>query len=321
MSYLENLDGVSLKPNETPGMDCSVVQTRHEGLYLVSTTDFFYPLVEDPYVQGRIACCNVLSDIYAMGVVDVDTMLMILGVSTDMTPNERDVSTTLVIQGFNDCAREANTNVTGGQTVLNPWPISGGVAKALVREDEMIRPIHALPGHKVVLTKPLGTQVAVNLMQWLKSEPAAWDRVKHVITAEQVRESYSTATESMARLNLEGAKLMHAHGARAGTDVTGFGIKGHAENLASSQTAKVDLVIDTLPLIRGTGEVDAALGNMFKLMAGLSAETSGGLMVCVPAENAQAFVDASSTPAWIIGEVVEGTGTARIADTPAIIHV
>ena len=52
-------------------MDCSVVKTRHEGLYLVSTTDFFYPLVEDPYVQGRIACCNVLSDMYAMGVVDV----------------------------------------------------------------------------------------------------------------------------------------------------------------------------------------------------------------------------------------------------------
>lgn len=302
-------------------MDCSVVKTRHEGLFLVSTTDFFYPLVADPYVQGRIACCNVLSDMYAMGVVDVDTMLMILGVSTDMTPEQRDVSTTLVIEGFNDCAREAGTSVTGGQTVMNPWPISGGVAKGLVREAEMIRPIHAQPGDVLVLTKPLGTQVAVNLMEWLESEPSWWDKVKGVISAEDARESYKTASESMARLNLEGARLMHTFGARAATDVTGFGIKGHAVNMAASQEAKVDILIDTLPCLKGTLAVDAAVGHMFKLKEGLSAETSGGLMVCVPAENGQKFVDAISTPAWVVGKVTEGTGTARIVDKPTLIEV
>jgi len=302
-------------------MDCSVVKTRHEGLYLVSTTDFFYPLVEDPYVQGRIACCNVLSDMYAMGVPEVDTMLMILGVSTDMTSHERDVTTTLVIQGFNDCAREAGTNVTGGQTVLNPWPISGGVAKALVREDEMIRPIHAVPGDLLVLTKPLGTQVAVNLLQWINSDPKMWERVKDVISEKQVRQSYRTASESMARLNLEGARLMHKYGAHAGTDVTGFGILGHVDNLAASQTAKVDIIVDTLPCIKSTVAVDTALSDMFKLVAGTSAETSGGLMVCIPAANAQAFIDDISTPAWIIGKVVEGTGVGRIADSPTIIEV
>ena len=132
LSYLTNI-GNSLKPNETPGMDASVVKCGMDNTYLVSTTDFFYPLVEDPYMQGRIACANVLSDVYAFGVREVDTMLMILGVSTKMTGLERDVVTTELIRGFNDLAKEAGTNVTGGQTVLNPWPIIGGTAHTVCR--------------------------------------------------------------------------------------------------------------------------------------------------------------------------------------------
>ena len=80
-------------------MDCSVVRTRH-GLFLVSTTDFFYPLVEDPYMQGKIACANVLSDLYAMGVEDVDTLLMLMGVCTEMSSEEQDIVTTELIRGF-----------------------------------------------------------------------------------------------------------------------------------------------------------------------------------------------------------------------------
>ena len=111
-------------------MDSSVVKTTLAGLdfLMISTTDFFYPLVDNPYLQGQIACANVLSDIYAMGVTSVDTMLMILGVCRDMKSHERDVVTTMMIQGFNDLAHVAGTNVTGGQTVVNPWPIVGGVA-------------------------------------------------------------------------------------------------------------------------------------------------------------------------------------------------
>jgi len=79
---------------------CFLFPTVLSYQFLVSTTDFFYPLVEDPYAQGRIAACNVLSDIYAMGVVEVDTVLMILGVSKTMTPKERDIITTEMIRGF-----------------------------------------------------------------------------------------------------------------------------------------------------------------------------------------------------------------------------
>lgn len=81
---------------------------------LISTTDFFYPLVEDPYLQGRVACCNTLSDVYAMGIDRIDHILMVLGISLKMNENERQIVTQLMIKGFNDCATEAETMVTGG---------------------------------------------------------------------------------------------------------------------------------------------------------------------------------------------------------------
>ena len=81
--------------------------------------------------QGRIACANVLSDLYAMGVCDISTTLMTLSVSTQMNPKEQSVVTSELIRGYSDAAAEAETSVTGGQTVLNPWPIVGGVAMSV----------------------------------------------------------------------------------------------------------------------------------------------------------------------------------------------
>ena len=124
---------------------------------LISTTDFFYPLVEDPYMQGRIACCNVLSDVYAMGIPRVDHMLMILAVSMKMEESEREIVTREMIKGFNDCCIEARTMVTGGQSIRNPWPIIGGVANTMCNEDEYIKPNFAKAGDVLLLTKPLGT--------------------------------------------------------------------------------------------------------------------------------------------------------------------
>ena len=95
---------------ETP--DVSVVASKAGSL--ISSIDFFYPLVENPYTQGRIACCNVVSDLYAMGVTDISTILMVLGVCIDMSEKEQEVSTSLMIEGFNDCAIDAGTQVTGG---------------------------------------------------------------------------------------------------------------------------------------------------------------------------------------------------------------
>lgn len=109
MRYLQ-LIGRGDIGTETP--DVSVVPTKAG--HLISTIDFFYPSVENPYAQGRIACCNVLSDLYSMGVSEVSTVLMVLGVCLEMNEKEREVTTSLMIEGFNDCANEAGTSVTGG---------------------------------------------------------------------------------------------------------------------------------------------------------------------------------------------------------------
>eukprot|EP00753_Platysulcus_tardus_P014111 PLAT4066.1.p1 GENE.PLAT4066.1~~PLAT4066.1.p1 ORF type:complete len:308 (+),score=136.44 PLAT4066.1:261-1184(+) len=296
-------------------MDCSVVATRFPDLYLVSTTDFFYPLIDDPYLQGRIAACNVLSDLYAMGVRDVDTVLMLLAVSRKMTRRQQDVVTTLLIKGFTDTCAEAGTSVTGGQTVLNPWPIIGGEASAMCRGDEFIRPVAAVPGDVIVLTKPLGTQVAVNAHQWLR-EPRSWAAISDAISKDDVLAAYAAASASMAELNRTAAVLMHEHGAHGATDVTGFGVLGHASNLAESQSAAVSLRLHTLPILAGMCAVEAAKGGMFRLLQGFSAETSGGLLICLPAEQAEpfcaAFEAAAGHPAWIVGDVIDGSNDAML---------
>lgn len=324
LGYLDDLAN-DLKPNETPGMDSSVVKIAHAtDLYLVSTTDYFFPSVEDPYVQGKIACANVLSDIYAMGVTEVDTMLMILGVCRDMSEKQRDVVTTQMIRGFNDLARQAHTNVTGGQTVMNPWPIVGGVAMSVRSESQIIRPENAVMGDVIILTKPLGTQVAVNLFQW-KKMPERWDRVENVVTREDADVAFQMASESMSRLNLNAAKLMHKYGAHSATDVTGFGILAHARNQAKSQRADVSLELHTLPIIKNMAKVNEAIGNSFNLLDGFAAETSGGLLLCLPAENANAFIEEirelDGKPAWVVGRVVAGSKDAYIVPKPAVIEV
>lgn len=309
-------------------MDCSVTPTKYDDIKMIQTTDFFYPLVDDPYIQGKIGAANVLSDLYAMGVVDCDNMLMILASSTDMTHNESNVVTRLMIEGFNDQAKIANTKITGGQTVKNPWPIIGGVASSVCKKNEFIMPENAVDGDVIVLTKPLGTQVSVNAHQWLHTNPKRWELISDLVTSEEVIRAYDVASESMARLNRNGAKLMHKYLAHGATDVTGFGILGHGKNLAKNQKAAVSFEIHTLPIIRSMMEIDERV-QMFSLLKGFSAETSGGLLICMPADQAEAFckeIEAiDNVPAWIIGRVVKSEdqtkNTCTILENPTIIRV
>lgn len=306
------------------GLDCSVTPLRHGGLCLVQTTDFFYPLVDDPYMMGKIACANVLSDLYAMGVTECDNMLMLLAVSTKMTEKERDVVIPLIMRGFKDSALEAGTSVNGGQTVVNPWCTIGGVATTVCQPNEYIVPDNAVVGDVLVLTKPLGTQVAVNAHQWL-DQPERWNRIKLVVSEEDVRKAYHRAMDSMARLNRIASRLMHKYNAHGATDITGFGLLGHAQTLASHQKNEVSFVIHNLPVIAKMAAVAKACGNMFQLLQGHSAETSGGLLICLPREQAAAYCKdiekQEGYQAWIIGIVEKGNRSARIIDKPRVIEV
>ncbi|KAF3859901.1 hypothetical protein F7725_000156 [Dissostichus mawsoni] len=281
------------------GMDCCVIPLRHGGLSLVQTTDFFYPLVEDPYMMGRIACANVLSDLYAMGITECDNMLMLLSVSQKMNEKDRERVMPIMIQGFRDAAEEGGTSVTGGQTVINPWIIVGGVASVVCQPNEFIM----------------------------------WNKIKLVVNKEEVKEAYQEAMFSMATLNRTAAGLMHKFQAHAATDVTGFGLLGHANNLAAQQRNEVAFVIHNLPILAKMAAISKACGNLFNLVQGTSAETSGGLLVCLPREQAAKFCSEMKSQssgaggqgapggAWIIGIVEKGDRRARIIDKPRIIEV
>ena len=105
----------------------------------------------------------MLSDVYAMGINRVDHMLMVLGISLEMLEADREICTREMMRGFNDCATEAATKITGGQSIMNPWPMIGGVANVMCHEREFLRPNHGVAGDVLVLTKPIGTQPAVNM--------------------------------------------------------------------------------------------------------------------------------------------------------------
>ena len=308
-------------------LDCSVRTTR-QGHVCISTTDFFFPLVDSPYLQGRIGAANVLSDLYAEGVGDCDFMLMLLAACRDMTEDDRNICTREMVRGFNDACLEAGTTVTGGQTVLNPWPVIGGVATTICSEGEYVKSDGAQVGDVVVLTKPLGTQVAVNVHEWRVRKTPKWDELakRQVLSTEEAEDMMHAAVCSMARLNRHGGSLMVRHHAHAGTDVTGFGILGHAQNLMDNQAVAVGMEIHSLPCIANTAKVEQIGVMDFRLLKGYSAETSGGLMICMPEENALEYcreLEAlDGEPSWIIGRVVaDADRKARITPDVKILEV
>ncbi|GMR48607.1 hypothetical protein PMAYCL1PPCAC_18802 [Pristionchus mayeri] len=290
------------------GLDSCVVPLRHPGLKLVQTTDFFYPLVDDPYIMGRITAANVLSDLYAMGVSECDNMLMLLGVCKDFSDKQRDIVVREFIKGFKDTAAQAGTEVRGGQTVKCPWLLLGGVATSVVTDEEMLRVDRAVPGDVLILTKPLGGQVSVNSYEWLKTNDVRMR--EHHLDPKKVLRAAQQAMEQMCRLNKNAAIFARKYDAHACTDITGFGILGHADNLARAQKEKVRFVIDSLPIIEYMEEVARAMngGNGFNLFGGTSAETSGGLLVVLPEDTAEEFraelEKKESFPTFNIGRVI-----------------
>ncbi|CAL8068734.1 unnamed protein product [Calicophoron daubneyi] len=278
--------------------------------------------------MGWITCCNVLSDMYAMGVVNCDNMLLVLGVCQSMSAKEQDVTSRLLMEGFRDCALEAGTFIRGGQTIISPWSMIGGVATSVCLDSEYIMPNQAELGDVLVLTKPLGTQVAVNCYQWMIDKHKFWtDTLQNVTNVEHLESLLKAATLSMAQLNRTAAQLMHKYHAHGCTDVTGFGLLGHANNLARVQLeSNIGFKIHTLPCLEGVVHLSTSLNDRFNLMKGLSPETSGGLLVLLPAGSAPAFcqelTEITGCPSYVIGEVIESKSkSATLVTKPHVIEV
>lgn len=122
-------------------MDSAVIPLGKHDLSLVQTVDFFYPLLDDPYTMGRIALANVVSDVYAVGVTNIDRVSMILSASTEFDEKETDVMVSKITAGFMDGVRETGKNqrINVNNVALNPFCIIGGVATSICTSDEIIQ--------------------------------------------------------------------------------------------------------------------------------------------------------------------------------------
>ncbi len=275
------------------GDDASIV--RVDGGYLVQSLDFFTPIHPDPYVQGRIAANNSLNDVFAMGATEVLSVLVISGFPRELP--EEDVRE--MLQGFADQCREVDAPVTGGHTILNPWPILGGSVTGWA--ERYVTADGARPGDLLYLTKPLGTQPAMALLRMPE------DTLDSMFSHLDVEGIERVAVKVMTEPLRDAAEAAVEAGATAMTDVTGFGLKGHARELAERSGVRV--VIERIPVIPGTPEVSRALG--YGLERGESAETAGGLLVAVPEGRAEELEDAfEERDVWYrrVGRVERGEG-------------
>lgn len=201
------------------GDDAAVVRLDAERA-IVTTADFFTPVVDDPYDWGRIAAANALSDVYAMGGTPV-TAVNLLGWPREALPLE---AAARVLSGGRDVAHSAGCHVAGGHSVDDPEPKYGMSVVGVVHPDRMLRLDAAVPGLPLTLTKPLGTGVL---------------NARHKATGSVFPE----AVETMAALNRDASRAAVERGIRSGTDVTGFGLLGHMYKIA--RAAEVTLVLDS----------------------------------------------------------------------------
>ena len=274
------------------------------------TTDFFTPVVDDAYDYGAIAAANSLSDVYAMG----GTPFLALNIAA-FPPDLDPKVTREIIRGGAEKAREAGVVIAGGHTIQDKEPKYGLVVVGFADPQKTITKRGARIGDRLVLTKPLGFGVTTTALKRDLADPAD--------VAEAVR--------WMTRLNRDAGQLAVEFGVRGGTDVTGFSLLGHGLEMAKASGVGLRLVYKQIPFLSQAqkyanlwtfpgGAVDNRLyfenRVMFppdmgeeKQMLLFDPQTSGGLLLAVPAEQLPAFMEraaALSQPAWEIGEVVEG---------------
>ncbi|MBE7364991.1 selenide, water dikinase SelD [Corynebacterium aurimucosum] len=229
-SAVEGLVG-SADPNVLVGLDdgddASAVRIPN-GLAVISTADFFTPMLNDPYDWGRVAAANALSDVYAMGGTPI-TAINLVGwprevLSLDILRE--------VLRGGMDVASQAGISITGGHSITAPEPTYGLAATGIVHPDKILRNDAAEAGLPITLTKPIGVGILNN---------------KHKATGEVSQ----AAVDSMTALNRDASAAAVAAGVRAATDVTGFGLLGHLYKMCRASGIGAELDFSAVPAIEG----------------------------------------------------------------------
>ena len=278
-----------------------------DGKLLIQTVDFFTPIVDEPYEFGQIAAANSLSDIYAMGGKPLFA-LNIVGFPINDLPK---AILTEILQGGADKAAEAGIPVVGGHSVDDKEPKYGLVVTGEVDESEMWKNSGAEAGDVLVLTKPLGTGVIATAIK--KG------------TAPQ--KSIDSVVQSMAALNKNAADHLKELDVHAVTDVTGFGLLGHLKEMCQNSGISSEInfsKLNFLPSVIDLAQSGIMAGgtrrnldyvkdfvsfgpNLTELehLLAADAQTSGGLLISLPDEDAQKFIQSYGPPSSIIGHITE----------------
>ncbi|PUE33831.1 selenide, water dikinase SelD [Limnohabitans sp. Jir72] len=300
--------------------DDAAVYKLNDEQALIATTDFFMPIVDDPFDFGRIAATNAISDVYAMGGTPI-MALALVGMPINVLSTH---TIGRILEGGASVCQAAGIPIAGGHTIDSVEPIYGLVALGLVHPSRIKRNADARPGDVLVLGKPLGVGV---LSAALK---------KNALPAEGYAQMIATTT----RLNTPGPDLAALPGVHALTDVTGFGLAGHALEMARGSGCTVQIDWSKVPLLTGVRELAAqgmvtgasgrnwaGYGQDVQLPAGFAApdqalltdpQTSGGLLVaCSPDsldEVLATFARYGFDQAAVLGRVVEGHAGLVIQD-------
>jgi len=276
------------------------------GTILVQTVDFFTPVVDDPYEFGQIAAANALSDIYAMGGKPLFA-LNIVGFPINDLPKS---ILTEILQGGADKAAEAGIPIVGGHSIDDKEPKYGLVVTGEVDEENMWTNSGAQPGDILILTKPLGTGIIATA---IKKEAAP-------------EESVFAAIETMSTLNKDAVQALQGLEVHAVTDVTGYGLLGHLQEMcqASAVSGRIDFQnLEFLPGVQDLAEAgmiaggtrrnlayikdytgfDPQLTEVDRLLAA-DAQTSGGLLISLPQGDAEKFM-VSFDSGFQVGNIIE----------------
>ena len=305
----------------TEGFSDSCVYRVRDDLLMVQSLDFFPPLVDDPFLFGQIAAANSLSDIYAMG-AQPTTALNIVGFPDDQ-PELQILHE--ILAGGAERVGEAGAVIGGGHTVRDAEIKYGLSVTGFVHPDALLSNRKATPGDIVILTKPLGTGFVTTAFRKKRCPQDVFD----------------AATNSMRALNKVASQAAVDCGASAATDITGFGLAGHAGEMAQSSEVTIELHLDKLPVLPGAAELirqgyftrASATNRSFvaaftrielgadkeALEFAFDAQTSGGLLLSVAEARADELVqrarDGGAEDTCVVGRVLEREDSALVLKT------
>jgi selenide,water dikinase len=300
--------------------DDAAVYKLSEDLALVLTTDFFTPIVDHPYDFGAVAAANALSDVYAMGGRPT-AALNLVGFPESTLPAE---VLGEILRGAANKAREAGIDIVGGHTIKTEEPIYGLAVVGTIHPQKILSNAGAQPGDLLILTKPIGIGIITTASK----------------IGEDKRQAIGEAIAIMTTLNRQAAEVVTEMGANAMTDVTGFGLLGHLRNMTAASKVSARVWLDEVPTLPAAWEYlrsgiapggthanlrfladwvsfEESLTKEERLMLA-DAQTSGGLLIAVPAERAESMIErmksAGVSDASVVGRI-ETDNPGRITVT------